>query len=75
MTVQRIAILAEDGQTTIPTFQFGDRVNIDDGDVAGTIIGIAVYPNGAVTFNVAWWNNGALSDQWIAEWRLRARNA
>jgi hypothetical protein len=68
--IQRIALFSDDGQALVPTYGFGDRVNIDGGDVVGTVIGVAVYPHGAVTFNVSWWANGLLYDQWIAEWRL-----
>jgi hypothetical protein len=70
MKIQIIGLLSDDGQTSVPTYGFGDRVKIDGGDVTGTVIGIAVYPHGALTFNVSWWANGTLHDQWIAEWRL-----
>ena len=68
--IQRIALLSDDGQTTVPTYGFGDRVKIDGGDVVGTVIGITVNPHGAISFQVSWWASGVLHDQWIAEWRL-----
>jgi hypothetical protein len=68
--IARIALLSDDGQTSVPTYGFGDRVRIDGGDVVGTVIGIAVYPHGGLTFSISWWHNGVLYDQWIAEWRL-----
>ena len=68
--IERIALLSDDGQTSVPTYGFGDRVRIDGGDVVGTVIGIAVYPHGALSFQVSWWTNGVLYDQWIAGWRL-----
>jgi len=49
-------------------FEFGDQVIIDGGSISGTVIGIAFYPVGHEV-RVSWWNNGALHDAWVAEWR------
>jgi hypothetical protein len=50
-------------------FNFGDRVSIDKGTVHGTVIGFCFYPH-ANQVQVSWWNNGALVEQWVADWRL-----
>jgi hypothetical protein len=50
-------------------FEFGDRVSIDKGDQAGTVTGFCFYPHG-LQVQVSWWNNGALNESWLAEWRL-----
>lgn len=50
-------------------FTFGDLVKIDKGSVIGTVVGVCFYPHGH-QLQVSWWNNGALTEQWIGEWRL-----
>jgi hypothetical protein len=66
--IQRIALLYDDCQTIVPLYGFGDMVKID-GDVVGTVIGIAAYPHG-IQFQVSWWHDGTLSSEWLADWRL-----
>lgn len=51
-------------------FAMGDRVSIDDGNIAGVVIGIAFYPVGQEV-KVSWWNNGSLHDAWVAAWRCK----
>ena len=51
-------------------FKFGDRVVIDGGSVTGHVIGFIFYPHDNQV-QVAWWNNGALVEQWIGAWRLK----
>jgi hypothetical protein len=50
-------------------FKFGDQVKIDGGAVVGRVIGFCFYPHGHQV-QVAWWNSGALIEQWIGEFRL-----
>lgn len=50
-------------------FQFGDRVNIDGGDVVGTIVGVLFYAHGSQAL-VSWWSAGDLKEQWINDFRL-----
>jgi hypothetical protein len=50
-------------------FDFGDRVSIDKGDQAGVVVGFCFYPHGKQVL-VSWWNNGAIAESWLAEWRL-----
>jgi hypothetical protein len=54
------------------TFEFGQDVIIDDGNVTGRIIGAAVYGyNQHVQYQVVWWTNGEQRSEWIYEWRLK----
>jgi len=50
-------------------FGYGDSVWIDGRSVEGIVIGFCFYPHGNQV-QVSWWNNGALIEQWIADWRL-----
>jgi hypothetical protein len=50
-------------------FKFGEAVTIDGGTVVGRVIGFCFYPHGHQV-QVAWWNNGALVEQWIGAFRL-----
>lgn len=50
-------------------FKFGDSVVIDKGVISGCVIGFAFYSHGSQV-QVAWWNNGALIEQWVADWRV-----
>lgn len=69
-------IIREDGTPVAPVgfsmrslFKFGDAVVIDKGTVTGCVIGFAFYSHGAQVL-VAWWNNGSLVEQWVADWRV-----
>lgn len=50
-------------------FGFGDKVQIDNGTVAGVVTSVAFYSHD-YQVQVSWWNNGALVEAWISEWRL-----
>lgn len=54
-------------------FDFGDRVSIDKGDQTGVVVGFCFYPHGKQIL-VSWWNNGAITESWLAEWRLELAN-
>lgn len=51
---------------------FGDQVFVDDvrTGVTARIVGFAVYARG-VQVQVSWWNNGALVEHWVDEWRIK----
>lgn len=51
-------------------FGFGHKVKIDQGEVVGTVIGFCIYPHSNQIL-VSWWNNGALVESWVADWRLQ----
>jgi hypothetical protein len=57
-------------KTFIASFDFGDKVAIDGGAIVGVVIGFCFYPHNNQV-QVSWWNNGALVEQWIADWRLK----
>jgi hypothetical protein len=59
-------------KTLTSPFEFGTKVVIDDGSVTGTVIGFSFYSHG-MQVQVSWWNNGALVEQWIADWRLKEK--
>jgi hypothetical protein len=75
--MQILAMVLKDGEQTpvygrsffASNFSFGDRVSIDKGDQVGTVVGFCSYPHG-LQVQVSWWNNGALHESWLAEWRL-----
>jgi hypothetical protein len=50
-------------------FNFGDRVLIDNGTVAGVAVGFCFYPHGNQV-QVSWWKDGVIVEQWIGAWRL-----
>jgi hypothetical protein len=51
-------------------FNFGDRVYIDGGSVAGIAVGFCFYPHDSQV-QVSWWKDGAIVEQWIGAWRLK----
>lgn len=74
-----VAVIREEGaqpehftgrQVFVSPFNFGDKVKID-GEVTGVLIGMCFYPHGE-QFQVTWWNNGAVLEQWFASWRITA---
>lgn len=50
-------------------YSFNDRVSIDGSEVSGVVVGFCFYPHGH-QIQVSWWNNGAVVEQWFADWRL-----
>lgn len=68
MSFQKLMVLSSDERPTLVAFDLGDRAKID-GDVTVLVVGIAVYPS-SIEYKVSWWNNGALLNEWVADWRL-----
>jgi hypothetical protein len=52
-------------------YKFGDHVTIDGGVITGRVVGFCFYPHDHQV-QVSWWNNGALVEQWLGDWRLQA---
>lgn len=55
----------------IHELKIGDKVEIDRSGIIATLVGFSIYARG-VQVQVAWWNNGALIEVWIDEWRVSA---
>lgn len=51
-------------------FTYMDVVQIDGGDLLGTVIGLAFYPSSRVLVLVAWINNGDHKEVWLDSERL-----
>lgn len=51
-------------------FGFGDKVQIDGGDITATVVGFAVYPHG-LQILVSWWKDAELKETWVHNFRLK----
>lgn len=53
-------------------YDVGDQVTIDGSrDIKGLILAVSIRGTGKnVTYDVAWFHNGAAYSAWIEEWRL-----
>lgn len=53
-------------------FEFGQRVTIDDTDLAGRVTAFCWRDTDGHTVEVSWIHNGDAKSAWLPAWRIKA---